>query len=387
MTVRPEIVSYLRLHSGKFADDALRIRLIKDGVSAQEVDDAFAIINLTRARPHTADQELLPLPRPAATTAPARSSRNKYLVFAAGAVFFGAVIGAELLLRKINAPESRQWLAAMKQQAAALTGQPAGPAGGAQQPAEMRDALANDPFISYAQLAYRSLTGKKYTDAVSYSDMALKSWADKLHGKENKKAILGIRARAHELAGESALALDDYQAVADLDPQDVEPLLGRGRIMLAKNYSKSAVNEAQKIVELDPKRPEGHALAAAAHLQLGQKRHALQSFSLALRAHGAAEAPGEKAELVANLLYNRAVLLANDRKLRLALKDLGQAIAHSPKTGPYYRARAQVYRALGENQQADADEQKAAALGPDDKPPGPSLGLGPTLPALAAGKS
>ncbi len=379
MTVRPEVVNYLRIHCEKYADGALRERLIKDGVLEKEVDDAFAIINLTRTPTYFTDRGRAQQASPAITVKkPPKSGLKKLLIFAAGAVFFGAIISTELLLRKLRSPETQQMLARLQKQADAFS-----------QP-QMRDALAakkypartvarEDAFASYAQLAYRSLVSRKHGDAARFADMALEAWSKKLHGAQNKKALLGIRARAHELSGNSTQALNDYQALADLDPEDIEGLLGRGRIFLAKSYYKSAAGEAKKIIAAAPERTEGHTLAAAAYMQLGRPRRALQSFSYAIRTQDAEDADPEKAGQLANLHYNRAVLLANDRKFRLALTDLSRAIALSPDVSPYYRARAQVYRAVGKRRSAAADDRKADALGSSPAPTGPDLGLGATL--------
>ena len=119
MSVRPDVVEYLRTNVGRYPDDALRDQLIHDGVSAGEVDDAFTIINLRRPPSHITDRGRAP--KAAQPKNKGASWLKRLLLFGAGAVFFGLIIGTGLLIRKLGSPETRQWLKDLQHQAAALS--------------------------------------------------------------------------------------------------------------------------------------------------------------------------------------------------------------------------------------------------------------------------
>lgn len=380
MTVRPEVVKYLRVHVSQYTDEALRDRLIRDGVSAGEVDGAFAIINLARPPSHITDRGRAPI----ANKNPKRRSvpwLRKLLIFGAGAVFFGAIIGTQLLVRKLNTPEMRLWLNDLQGQAAALTA-PANRRAAATGPKSALTREATDgAFATYSQLAYRALAGKKNKDAIRYADLALEGWSANLHGMQNKKTLLALRARAYEETGQKSRALDDYQSIAKANPNDIDSRISRGRIFLDQSSFRAAVREAEAVISLAPDKVEGYTLAAAAYARMGRKRLALQNFSKAIDTLKASGPEAGNNAMLANLHFNRGVLLANDSKGRLAVKDFSYAIGLSPKNPLYYGARAQTYRTLGKNRLASKDDLRVRELAATARPDaGPPLGLGSTLP-------
>ncbi len=381
MTVRPEVVKYLQTNVGRYADEALRDRLIRDGVSTGEVDDAFAIINLGRPPSHITDRGRAlktDVGHPKKRSAP---WLKRLLIFGAGAVFFGAIIGTQLLIRKLNTPETRRWLGDLQRQAAALTS-PAGPRAAAARPGGALAREAEDgAFATYAQLAYRALAGEKNKDAIRYADLALEGWSASLHGTQNKKAILALRARAYEESGQKSRALDDYLAMAEADPNDTDSRIARGRIFLGQSAFKAAVREAEVVISLAPDKTEGYTLAATAYARMGRKRLALQNFSKAIDTLKTAGPEAGNNEMLANLHFNRGVLLANDNKGRLAVKDFSFAIGLSPGNPLYYGARAQTYRTMGKNRLAAKDDLRVREIAATSRPDaGPALGLGSTLP-------
>ena len=393
MTIRPEIIRYLRTHVGNYTDEALRERLLADGVSGEEVDGAFAIVNLTRPGadtplPAPVMVQQSPLLRRAQSSAASRRQvgwGKRLVVFGAGFLLLGGVIAAEMALKKFRSPDTQKWLAGLQEQADALSGEPMRDALASKRSSGVRTSPASDAFMTYAQLSYGSLSGKKYSDAVRYADMALESWSEELHGKANRKSLMAIRARAYEMTGQNARALEQYEDMARIDPTDADAYNGRGRIYLNADDFASAVREAKRAVSAAPQRPEGYAIAAAAYSRLGSNERALQNFSKAIDRIPASD-DGRQVEMLANLHYNRGVILANRKRYALAIKDIDRAVALSPQTGPYYRARAQVYRAMGKKALAALDDRRAdeiASLGEDT---GPKLGLGPTLPGLTPAK-
>jgi tetratricopeptide (TPR) repeat protein len=381
MMVRPEVVDYLKAHSGRFSDVALRQRLIHDGVPASEVDRAFAIISLTQARPLTITDrgrsaKESPLPQQRATPqAPIKKGASilkRIFVFALSTAILSALFNAPSLLKKLGTPEFQQKMAALLgQQASEQRPDPA------QAQAYAQKKKSSENFQTRAQMAYRSLTRGDNAGAARFASEALAGYDAKLHGEDNKKAVLGMRARAYELSGQTEDALNDYQRLANMDPQAMEPLAGRARIFTAGGDFPAAAQEAARMILAAPKRPEGYAAAAEAASRQRDAGEARKRFTQAIRAAEASGWRQSKPQYLGNFYFNRGALYANIRDLRQAVKDISRAIALDPDQKQYFEVRAKLYRAMGKEAQAQLDQQSArnavASTGPD-------LALGANLP-------
>lgn len=382
MTVRPEVIRYLKTYCGRYPDGALKERLIADGVPPEEIDGAFAIVNLTRApAPISSNGGASRGVKRLSISAPPKPPRvpwaKRLAVIAAGALFLGGVAAVEVGLKKFRSPETKIAGESLRDALA--------PSSGGKSAAPT--ASDTDAFSTYAQMAYRSLVSGRNSDAIRYADMAVESWSDEKHGADNRKALLSMRARAFELTGQNVRALEDYDRIVLLDPKNVDAHVGKARIYLAVNDFSAALEEAGKVRDAQAANPAGHAIAAAAYARLGRSDRALQSFSRAIDAFGTEAPEGERGEMLSNLRYNRGVLLANGGRHALAKKDLDAAIALSPKTVAYYRARAQISRALGKTPDASADDAVADRIASDGADAGPRLGLGPTLTPFQAARA
>ncbi|KAL3838660.1 hypothetical protein ACJIZ3_023251 [Penstemon smallii] len=118
------------------------------------------------------------------------------------------------------------------------------------------------------------------------------------------------------------------------------------------NLAKSAVNEADKALALDPKDPAAHILKAMAQIVMGHKTAALKSLDLALLPPAVKMlAAREKGDA----LFKRAELqfgLNKKRRVDSAIEDLVEAVGLSPDNGKAFCLLGQCYEVKGLREEA-----------------------------------
>lgn len=94
--------------------------------------------------------------------------------------------------------------------------------------------------------------------------------------------ILSQSANAWMLAGDYARANAVATAALEIEPENIEMLIDRSRILArAKNYQE-AFNDLDHVLRLDPTRPDALAFRASAWRHLGNDVRALEDIELAL---------------------------------------------------------------------------------------------------------
>lgn len=136
---------------------------------------------------------------------------------------------------------------------------------------------------------------------------------------------------------------------------------GSGYFFYQKDYDK-AIEDQTKAIELDPKSRIFYSRRAAAYEEKKLYDEALADLEKGLELSENDRQKGIVLESMANVLYEK-----ND--LDAALVRADEAIKFNPGDYWNFRTRAKIYRKLGKNDLADADERKAKELdaGKNDK--------------------
>ncbi|XP_057809004.1 uncharacterized protein LOC131023478 [Salvia miltiorrhiza] len=148
-------------------------------------------------------------------------------------------------------------------------------------------------------------------------------------------------------------------------------LLARARSTKTKstsvNLAKSAVDEADKALALDPRDPAAHILKAMAETLMGRKASALKSLDVAL-SPPAVKMLSEREK--GDALMRRADLLIGlNRKRRVdsAIADLVEAVGLSPDNSRAFCLLGHCYQIKEMRGEAQTAFQKALQLEPDLK--------------------
>lgn len=356
--VDPDIVEYVRRHSGKFTPEQIRGGLTNAGVPPAAIDEAF---RLAAARPLIPD-------------APKPSRKGRKIVI--GLLIGGAILvaGGVMAVRFVrDLLQSPEFLAKLREMQGIEAGRrPGGSPGGR--------VAAGGGFQTYITLALRAYNKGDKEEAVRLATQAMNEDVPESHAAAAKKGSLAIRAHCYEQLGRHAEALADYTAMLELDPKDSDGHYGRGRVYAAMKDYPRALAEAAKMIALAPQRPEGYAIEAGAYASTGKPKKAVAKYSEAIRLEEKAAAKKKEKKQLAGWYFNRGVMLANSGERAKALSDMARAAELDPKEPHFRKALARMYAAAGKSGKAEAESAEALRLeaeGDDG-----ALRLGPSLPSL-----
>jgi tetratricopeptide (TPR) repeat protein len=155
----------------------------------------------------------------------------------------------------------------------------------------------------------------------------------------NREAAL-LRAQLLSRTGDNAGAIQQYEALLELDAENAEAYAGLASCTLRRNPAR-ALENYEKAIGLTP-RNAGYQMGKAQALELlGENVRAIEAY----RAVTALEKRSDKAQ------YRLGLLLAeSDREAALAAFE--KAIAIAPETGEYHAARGRILLALGREKEA-----------------------------------
>ena len=195
------------------------------------------------------------------------------------------------------------------------------------------------------------------------------------------------RGAANNYLGQYAEAIADCTQAITLDPKYAAAYNNRGA---ANNYLgqyAEAIADCTQAITLDPKYAAAYNNRGYANNHLGKYAEAIadctQAIALAPQVAAAYNNRGnayrnlgQYAEAIADCTqaivlnpqsakaYNNRGLARNYLKqYPAAVKDFTKAIELAPTTAAYYLNRAEVYQALGQEDNAEADEERAKKLG------------------------
>jgi len=202
---------------------------------------------------------------------------------------------------------------------------------------------------------------KDFDPAVSYGDRAVIAWPDSPYAH----FVLGA---AHEAAietnpdGHIELALREYDAALERlpipGPEKVRALTAKAFIQLQKAEWSSALETAQRAIDIDPACVTAYGHAAHALCADGKQQEAIAKYYK----------PGLKADpKCARLLHDMGIALWELGKVNDAKKALEDARTIDPKSGRYRLSIGELYYALKRYKDSVAELFEATELLPRDR--------------------
>lgn len=165
--------------------------------------------------------------------------------------------------------------------------------------------------------------------------------------------------------------IDRYSKFIELDPADLESILGRARALKLRKEHALAVSDYERAVELAPDQPWGYAGKAYVLQDCKQFPASLEQFDLAIEAVRKRlprdwrdfESLSKRDDLDSRyhgyesyLLEARALLLERMGRLDEALHDINAAM--DKRHGDFGRDRIRILRKLGKDDEADKAKQE-----------------------------
>ena len=160
------------------------------------------------------------------------------------------------------------------------------------------------------------------------------------------------RGLAYRNLGEYAKAIEDFAKSIELDPKDAVAYNNRGLAYHDLGEYAKAIEDYTKSIELDPKYDATYSNRGAAYNGLGEYAKAIKDCTKAIELDPKYANPHR---FLGNAYYGL-------KEYQKALAALTEAIRLNPKYKKAYLDRAKVYRALGREAEAKADEEQAAKL-------------------------
>lgn len=154
-----------------------------------------------------------------------------------------------------------------------------------------------------------------------------------------------------QLQDEKALA--DFAKAIELKPDYPEPYFSRGLLHDLNNKRALALKDYNKAIELNPNFINAYMTRAVLYLLDGKGQLAIADYTKVIEL----KPDGES-------YYVRGNSYLEIGQYAKAITDLTESIRLDPKYYWSYKQRAKAYRMLKKFRQAQADELKAAAIGP-----------------------
>lgn len=168
-----------------------------------------------------------------------------------------------------------------------------------------------------------------------------------------------LRGNSYLLAGQWEKALDDFNAAIDIDDENADAYLGRGRVLRARGRHEEAVKEWSRALSLDPDLLTARYNAACALYELGKPDEAISQVTKALRSNPRFHLP----------FHLLGVIFAERGDTARAIKAYSKAIRLAPDFSAPYLGRALVYHKLGKPQLAQKDFDESVRLAGGDYAP------------------
>ena len=194
--------------------------------------------------------------------------------------------------------------------------------------------------------------GSRYHDAGAYTE-AVAEYTQAIALDPKNAAAYNNRGIAYRNLGKYAEAIADYDQAIALDPQDAVAYSNRG--IAYRNLGKyaEAIADYTQAIALDPKNAGAYNNRGIAYRNLGKYAEAIADYDQAIALDPKNAAAYD----------NRGVARIYLEQYSAAVEDFTKAIELAPTTAAYYINRAEAYRALGQEDNAEADEEQAQKLG------------------------
>ncbi len=159
------------------------------------------------------------------------------------------------------------------------------------------------------------------------------------------------RGNEEIVEGNYECAFDDCQKAIDLDAKNAAAFSCRGYVSQKRGGFDKAESDFDRATELEPDNPIFLFRRSQFYRDTNQLAKALTDSNRTIE--------------IAPVHYHyerRADVYADSNDFENALKDYTEAIRLKPENELYYKKRAQIYRKLGKNDLAAADERKYGEL-------------------------
>ncbi len=192
--------------------------------------------------------------------------------------------------------------------------------------------------------------------AMGETDRALSDYGDAIRVDPNNSlaylgrgVLLATRKRAYDRA------IEDFDKVLVLQPDNVDALIARGNAYSQLGDNGRALADLDRAIALAPDNAQAYVVRGLANNRRGQKQLAMQDYDAAL----------QRAPRYPQALANRAALLSEEGKYDQAIGDLDESIKADPDNPVAYYNRGYAYFAKHDYDKALADYDAAIRLEPD----------------------
>ncbi len=175
---------------------------------------------------------------------------------------------------------------------------------------------------------------------------------DLLKGFPDNADMLEMKARTQVWLGNSAQALETWQACLKLDPEYIHAYVGMASAAAARAEHEQAAELAQQAIELDPLSFQAREIRADALLQLGRPEEVPAVFEEFLAAD-----PRSRGFYLLGQAYSQL------KQFDKAQKQYEAAIRIYPDYTEAYNGLAIAYERLGEKDKAEQAREKFRQLG------------------------
>jgi tetratricopeptide (TPR) repeat protein len=192
--------------------------------------------------------------------------------------------------------------------------------------------------------------------AVGETDRALSDYGDAIRVDPNNSlaylgrgVLLATRKRAYNRA------IEDFDKVLVLQPDNVDALIARGNAYSQIGDNGRALADLDRAIQLAPENPQAYVVRGLANNRRVRKQLAMQDYEAALKI----------APRYPQALANRAALLSEEGRYDQAIADLDDSLKADPDNPVAYYNRGYAHFARHEYEKALADYDAAIKLEPD----------------------
>lgn len=216
------------------------------------------------------------------------------------------------------------------------------------EPLPPAQAGTSSPSNAAQEAAALLLRGNALQAITQYTE-ALK---DQTLGNDRRGAILNDRAVAYARAGQTKLAIDDFNRAVQLFPEHPATYNNRGNLLLALALSKEAIRDFDRAILLAPGYAAAYANRAGAFDRLGQPDDAIRDYTRAIELMPQSAVP----------LAGRGRVLLATGKPHAAIRDFGRAVTADARFSNGYRGRAMAKLKIRRYDDAIEDLSRAIAF-------------------------
>jgi len=148
------------------------------------------------------------------------------------------------------------------------------------------------------------------------------------------------------------LALGDFDKSIELNPDDIQPYIGRGMVFILSDNFKGAIEEFNTALKLCPESALAYLQRGLANRSMKMFEDAINDFSSAIKLEPEQMQP----------YHTRGITFLQMERYKLALDDFNKAIDLDPTNPQLFKSRALTKNKMGLYQEAQSDDEMAKKL-------------------------